>query len=630
MSLSAWKRRIFAKDKDDAALERVLGWIRTIAFEEDAFRLEAHGDRGVYHFPFPAMPAARPAPLAIAEDDPRVRFVVRALAERRGARAGRQVAEELGFRPILRLRALTVLERDAPHGPARPLRLGLEEDERRALLARARLGVERALAGDAEATAAARPPTTAPRLAHRAAVAVALWTRGRLRGSVVSPPRPLWRAVDLAAASVCRDGRFERLSLADLDDTVVQLAVVHMPTVPVSRREVESADAYHDKAIFLADGARFGLFLPEIFNLRRHRKMAALVLDLAREKAGVAYGDDASVEIGEVTDFVESADRTHALLLDGPVATLPDDDPHGFASAEWAGSARAAGDAACTWLAAIQGEDGSLPRFVRPGTGCAEGVDPVRAALTAQGLAAFGVVHRREAAVETARRAIAWLHRIRPSWEREPTEKLLTLCYLGKAAMALGDDAALERAAGDVLSCLDLGSGPLVLANAAALLRAGDARARTRSASIESDLLGRFLVGAGERAPMSLAEWAETAAAFPSTSRVARAVSEWLAAHQMRSGAFPDTTASDFAYSRGTGKIFEALAADPSSRETALRALAWLLTMQYRPDSLFFVPAEHRARVAGGLRHDYHDTDAWIDAAGHLLVGLARLEGAQV
>jgi hypothetical protein len=48
--------------------------------------------------------------------------------------------------------------------------------------------------------------------------------------------------------------------------------------------------------------------------------------------------------------------------------------------------------------------------------------------------------------------------------------------------------------------------------------------------------------------------------------------------------------------------------------------------MQYRPDSMFFVPVEHRPRVMGGLRHDAYDTDAWIDAAGHVLLGLARLD----
>jgi hypothetical protein len=432
--------------------------------------------------------------------------------------------------------------------------------------------------------------------------------------------------VTVAAASVCRDRRFERLSRAELDETVLQVGILHAPTVPLSRREVEGGDAYHDKAILVTDGTRHGLFLPEIHNLRRYRRMSALVADLAREKAGVDDPAGASVEVGEVTDFVESADRTCALRLDGPVARLSD----GGANAS--ALARAAGEAACAWLAVIQGADGSLPLFVRPHTGHAEGGDPVRAALAAQGLASFGVACGLAAAVETARRVLAWLHRIRPTWEREPSQRILTLCYLGKAAAALGDEPALHHAADEVLSNLDAAIGPLVLANVASVLRArataGDARAASRHASLEAELAERFLAAFAARVPMSLAEWAEVAAAFPPTSRASRAVTHWLREKQMPSGAFPDTTASDFAYSRGTGKIFEVLAADPSSRVASLRALAWLVAMQYRPDSLFFVPAEHRGRALGGLRHDYHDPDAWIDAAGHLLIGLGRLEGA--
>jgi hypothetical protein len=79
-------------------------------------------------------------------------------------------------------------------------------------------------------------------------------------------------------------------------------------------------------------------------------------------------------------------------------------------------------------------------------------------------------------------------------------------------------------------------------------------------------------------------------------------------------------------YARGTGKVFEVLALAPNEAPGAIdRVLGWLLSMQYRSDSAFFVPHEHWPRVLGGLRHDYYGPDAWIDAAGHFLLGLARL-----
>jgi hypothetical protein len=365
--------------------------------------------------------------------------------------------------------------------------------------------------------------------------------------------------------------------------------------------------------------------LPEVFNVFAQRTpgLRSLTHSLAREKAGLeALGPGARVEVCEVTEVIESADRSRALRLDGPVACLGD--------APVRTVMQAAGEAACTWLAAIQRGDGSLPLFVRPSSGKGQGTDVVRSAMTAEALAAFGVAYGFDGAVESARRVLAWIDRSRSEWIQKRGVALPTTIYRGKAAVSLGDNAAVEAAAKNVLAQLEgPDPGPLVLAHAASFLDPASTRhppAKLKSESLRLELAERFMHARASEKPPALAEWAELGVAPPPGSATSREVCQWLRSQQLASGAFPETTASDFVYSRGTGKVFEVLALYPNESPGALdRALDWLLSMQYRPDSAFFVPHEHWPHVLGGLRHDYYGPDAWIDAAGHLLLGLARL-----
>jgi hypothetical protein len=365
--------------------------------------------------------------------------------------------------------------------------------------------------------------------------------------------------------------------------------------------------------------------MPEVFNVfpRRTAGLKSLAESLARDKVGLpGLGPSTRIEVNEVTEVVESADRSRAVPLDGPVARWDDTSVRSHV--------QAAGRAACDWIAAIQGDDGSLPLFVRPSTGQGEGVDILRSAMTAQALAAFGTAFGLEGAVENARRVLAWLDRSRATWMPKRGLALPATIYVGKAASYLGDDAAVDAAASRVVDKLEgPDPGPIVLAEGASFLarvstrhpRAGD-----KCAALRSALLERFMRARASDEPVSLAEWAELGAAFPVGSRESRDVMGWLRSQQLPSGAFPESTNSDFVYSRGTGKVFEVLALDPAESPSALdRAMTWLLSMQYREDSVFFVPCEHRRRVVGGLRHDYYGPDAWIDAAGHFLLGLARL-----
>jgi len=644
MELTArWREKLGARLARDAALDAVLSWIRTIALEDDVVCVEAPpvplsrvvgrwlGERRAYvRFGVPSLPTERPE--LVEEPDARAcaRFVIRSRAhagsEPTNPSASLAPVGEPGWRTIMNLRDLVVIERDAPHGNERPLRLGLSQEEASSILRQARTSADRFLGGDTQVVRGVHSQGER-RLAQRTAVAVALWARGRLRGSVIVSPGPAMRMVGQAAMAACQDVRFERLSAADLADAVFQVGFLHAPRVPLSKREIQTGDAYADKALFVSEGTRSGAYLPEVFNVlaRRTVRLQSLAESIARDKAGLpTLGPSARVEVCEVTEFIESADRSRAVRLEGPVACLDD--------ASVRTRVRDAGQAACSWLAAIQREDGSLPLFVRPSSARAEGTDVVRCAMTAEALAAFGVAYGLESAVESARRVLAWLDRSRSEWTARPGLSLPTTIYRGKAALCLGDDAVVKVAAKQILEQLEgPDPGPLVLAHAVSFLDLAsthDPSVAHKCESLRDELGARFGRALASEKPVILAEWAELVAAFPGGSRTSQEVGDWLRSRQLPSGAFPETTASDFVYSRGTGKVFEVLALRPNESPGTLdRALGWLLSMQYRPDSAFFVPHEHWPRVLGGLRHDHFGPDAWIDAAGHLLLGLARLRG---
>jgi AMMECR1 domain-containing protein len=635
-----WREKLARPARDDA-LDAVLSWIRSIVLEDDIICIDAPPvllarlvrgwvwERCAYvRFAAPSLPSGRPELVKQPSDRARARFVIRSRTHAVSESTDPSpflpaVGDEPGWRTILNVRDIVVIERDAAHGSERPLRLGLSAEEGLGILRHARTSAERFLSGAKHDPRGIHPPENR-RLAQRTAVAVALWTRGRLRGSVIVSPGPAMRMVREAAIAACQDVRFARLSADDLNETVFQVGFLHAPRVPLSRHEIATRDAYPDKALFVSDGTRSGAYLPEAFNVlaRRTVRMQSLVGSVARDKASLKeLGPSARVEVCELTELVESADRSRVVRLVGPLACLDD--------ASVRGRVHAAGRAACEWLAAIQREDGSLPLFVRPSSGQAEGTDTVRCAMTAEALAAFGTAHELESAVESARRVLGWLDRSRSQWIEKRDLSLPTTIYRGKAAFTLRDDAVVEAAVKHVMKELEgPDPGPLVLAHAATFLALASTNhaAASRCESLRNGLAERFRRSTASEKPMALAEWAELVAAFPAGSKISQDVCDWLRNRQLPSGAFPETTASEFAYSRGTGKVFEVLALRPNESPGTLdRALGWLLSMQYRPDSAFFVPHDHWPRVLGGLRHDYFGPDAWIDAAGHLLLGLARL-----
>ena len=290
---------------------------------------------------------------------------------------------------------------------------------------------------------------------------------------------------------------------------------------------------------------------------------------------------------------------------------------------------------AADWLCRIQEPDGNIPPIINPlagSKGSNSQVDWPRLAFTAWSLAEFGKAIKEEKYLRAAEKGFEYLKKyLLGSPELGIRNQELTLAYFGQLSLSLGKSRDATIAAEKILVRFPgLSFEPITFSQIASFFKETvkcDHRFRGTLENILIELKNRFESAPKNKEPMDLAVWAELVNMFKdSNPEFSQKVLEWLKIKQLSSGAFPESTISEFVYTRGTGKIFEVLAINPVRNRDALnRVLRWLLSMQYHEESAFAVPHEFHPAILGGFRHDYFNQEAWIDAAGHILLGGSRL-----
>lgn len=606
-------------------LRTLFEWLSGIVREADVVVVEKNGRDAFYRFPFPLRLGDMPRRSEAGREE--ATFVVRlGNAERHLPGASSTSSPQAEWARIFSSPEVAVFEKKSrATGPA-PLRWGLSEEEKRRALRLARAAVADLLRTGEKATGQLRG--LPPRFSLRADVDVAFWVRGALRGSQIVEGRALGDGIAEASCRASRDPRFKPLEQEDLPALRIQVTVLHDLHIPLSRAEKTKNAIYAEKGYRLEREGRAGWYLPEVLNVRRFRGLNDFLGDLAEEKAGLARAShrNAGVFIFEVDDFIESADRSGAVCLFGPVVKnkLVTRD-----SGLTIQRLRSAAD----WLCRIQEPDGNIPAVLDPLTGQKVQIDWPRLAFTAFALSEFGAASGKEEYRSAAQKAFAYLeqHLFAHDGVVLPHREL-PLAYFGQLALSLGERQGAERAAEELLGRLDTSSFEPILYSQAAtfFIRSKNRAAASRLlGALQSEFLGR------QNSPRSLATWAEAAHAAFLYSRTGREdsfgtlykeVKQRLLAHQLENGAFPDFPGSRFAYTRGTGKIFEVLALEPEANRAALlHSLRWLFSMHYSEDAAFFVPERFLREVIGGFRHDELNHEAWIDAAGHVLLGTARI-----
>ena len=524
------------------------------------------------------------------------------------------------------------------HGEVLPIRFGIREEEKKRILNFARKCME-GFFKNTTVEKDEQDTTDVLKGEETANMDVALWINGDLRGSIIIENRSLYEGVRHASLSALRDKRMKPVELHELVDAQIEITIFSDLRLPLRKKDINNLNIDGRKGYYVIYEGKYGWYLPAVFNCVKFKRMVHLRESLILEKAKISQEsiDGVSLYAYMVEGFMEGGGG-EVLLLDGAVAYKEIDvknSPPLFIE-----EVRARGDLAAEWLLSMQDEDGFMPLYADAIHSSFGRMDWVRLACTVHALACYGEVTDSEKFLKGARRTLNYLaHHLLGITNFSANESIAALVYLARTAMVMNENIMLRDIMLQImLHRQSLNYEPILMANMATLfaLQASDNPSLLREGkAFAGQVFDDFQTKLNEKKHIQLAQYPELAHALELLYRLTgediyakkvTQVKEWLLAQQFGNGAFPSDTHSSFIYSRGTGKIFEMLAATPELHTKALeKSFKWLARMQYGEDNAYFVAPAFRSRIHGGLRHDHANSEAWIDSAGHFLLGIARI-----
>lgn len=457
---------------------------------------------------------------------------------------------------------------------------------------------------------------------------VAFWVRGELRASaILAENLPLADALERCTERALHDGRFRPLEEDELAHLRIELTFFG-PWQPIERSMVEHTPLlYSHGYVATLEGTPRAWYLPMVHNAIRFETLTALTESLLRKKGGLtsAATRRAALYHFPTLGFIESADRQRPISLVGPLVAENE--------AQTAGRLL---DASLAWLLRQETVPGYFLSERIPGKLDERMIDWARIGFSAATLAEAGVTIDRDDCRSAAKRTLAYLDReLGPARFIRPEAKCLAAVYAGLTAAQLDDAAAAGRwldRAQQFLAFEHL--SPIAHLLAGKLLatqgRVGESRhifeLQYSSWLTQRDTAQLALYP--ELVPLALALHEKTRE--DSFREKALAVGDWYAGRQLADGSFPFALGSSRApYLRGSGKILEALACLPERYdETLTRGFRFAKSLQYTPDSMYHIPLVQQEEFLGGFRHDLSNREAWIDAAGHLILALVRMRAS--
>ncbi len=471
-------------------------------------------------------------------------------------------------------------------------------------------------------------------------LSVAFWIRGALRGCMVVHHRPLKEALRKAALQAARDPRFKPVRKEELAEARIEITLLSLSKVIPLYQLRQQKEIDPEKGYRFSYQNRQGWLLPEVFNCIRFRGMEDFLKTLITEKAGLRIDkrclSQGKIEIFEVDDFIESEDLDQIRSLAGPV--VRSDRRYTSFDERFIRDFEVFLHRAAQQLLTIQEGDGNIPPIVDPLSGKIQQIDWVRLACVTTALSVFGKVTENEqynVAAEKAGRYIFKYGYNHPSL----TLYTRTLCrvYYAEYLFVVGRIDEAKSIVWEVLKQIDLVRfEPIFLLKTVSLLLLFEEQDFFKKSEAIFDSVWNDFVQKKNQNHVELARFPELIVVadtlFTRThenryQEKSIQVTEWLMDLQHSGGSFPSVTGGvDFAYTRGTGKIFEVLALDPKgNQESILRTFGWLQDMQYTRENTFFVKPGNREKILGGFRHDVSNQEVWIDASAHVLIGGARL-----
>lgn len=453
---------------------------------------------------------------------------------------------------------------------------------------------------------------------------VAFWVDGEIRASaIVSQPLPLPLALECGTRQALGDGRFRPLREAEIARLWIELTFFG-PWHPLTIRERQQ-DAIDPESGYVAvvDGQSRAWYLPMVHNNRPFTSLRHLLDSLMRGKGQLS---PQAIKRAVIYRFptrgcLESPEHAYRQLA-GPLV-----------AAETTESVELMLDRSLEWLLRQEYAPGIwLPKRA-PGSILTNAIDWPRIGFSALVLAEAGRAIGRDSLTQKAKCTVAALKPVLPIVTIIGREaQALTSVYAGLTAVAWGETEAARWWYREAL------------------------RYQTfeRFHPIGALLLTRLAVGVGEREQAK--QWFEILwerwerdrdsiqlALYPELMVVAKAlhvvthepiyldratrVGDWYVARQNEDGSFPFAPGSARApYIRGMGKILEVLAVMPERyREPWEKGIQYVAQFQYTNINSYHVPRAQQAEFLGGFRHDVFNREAWIDAAGHVILALVRM-----
>lgn len=637
---------LFSKNKKQ--LEAIFDWLSVVVNQNDLILVEREGKQEGYYFEFPLRFGDKPKKLKRIEDKDftclhRRAFLIKFSPCQRNVKG-----EE--WKLIFQSPELEVYEskKRFEGKQFKPLRWGLDEEEKRTALKIARESIEIFLKEKRTSQIKDFNFPLVPAFALRTDLDVAFWVNGALRGSAVVENTILSEGIIKASIYATRDSRFKPLEFDELKNTRIEITLFSDLKILLSKSLLDKNEIFHDKGYLLKRGEKQGWFLPEVFNVLSFKNLKEFLFHLGTEKAFLQLEEifDKHTEffVFEVDDFIEGGEKEEILSLAGPMARI------GKSEGEIKKTAISAAD----WLLKMQEPDGNFIPIINPLTGKCSQLDWPRSIFTGWSLIEFGKSVDDPKYIEAARKNFFYGKKyvLDEQIIKNPNSECLDLAYLGQEALSLGYREEVSRCGNRILEKENqLKFEPILFSQIGSFL--AELSRTDKNFMVPALRFGEktqlaFDNALRQKSSMQLAVWAELANLYLklfeiqgdiSHLQTVRKVVDWLLSYQLDDGSFRATSNGDsnFAYTRGTAKIAEVLAEIfvlEKQIDGALdlvyykkcfeKTFSWLEMMQYSPENSYFIPKKNLDLIIGGFRHDYFNQEAWIDSAGHFLLAVSR------
>lgn len=611
MILSSIFRSIYEKQIDAVFL-----WLSSVATENDRILVDLPGKSGMYRFKFPLTVGDYPRLIIPKPLEPATFAIVR---------SEKILEEKEQWVSIFSSQEFNVYERRTRF-VVPPLRWGMDLVEKSALLKIARKNLE-ACFYDGENREQDLSSELRDKFDERLDVDVALWVRGKLRGSMISTNKTVLEGVIEAARRAVRDLRFKPVTETDLKEIRIEITVFSPLRIPLTAQLITERRILPEKGYCLMYGEKIGWLLPEVFNVRQFRDLSEMLEMLARKKVGLSVVDNNIIQhtiIFEVQDFIEPS-RPGKQVIDLR-ASMAD------ASLSPQCNYLERAHEAALWLCSIQEEDGNIPAIVDfSKITHKEKVDWSRLGFAALALHELWSVTGEDRFYLAAERVLGYFESVflpQSNIHKFPVSPNHISVYAGQLAMKLGRPQIAYWVAEELVlhNISKTPFNPIFYSQWVKLLGelSGPQNQLVRDKFIDA-VRSRFLNEDKEKPLYDLASWASAAEVFWNIDRkLALEIAAWISRYQNSDGSFPTSPTNPKPYTRGTGKIAEILALNPDWNGKTEKALSWLCSMQYHADITFFMPPESRLQVLGSLRHDYLNWESWTDSVAHFILATTR------